>query len=126
MGEFLSLRRSTHAASTQSAQDKPSGASESSATHTLSGRGSTRKRTLVAREAHARLNDFCSDDGDGAKPVASDWLTRLHQMLTLGRDEVIQYDDGRLVIRDPDLLASEVRNAQRHLAGMSCAGAQGS
>ena len=90
MGKFLSLRRSTHTASTQSAQDKPSGASESPATHTLSGRGSTRKRTLVAREAHAQLSDSCSDDGDGAKPVASSWLTRLHQMLTLGRDEVIQ------------------------------------
>ena len=115
MGKFLSLRRSTHAASasTQCAAQDKSLASEPA----LASRGSTRKRTLVAREAHALLSDSSSDDGDGAKPVASGWLVRLHQMLTLGKDDVIEYDDGRLVIRDPDLLASEVRNAQPRLAG---------
>ena len=52
---------------------------------------------------------FCYYPSLIPKPVASGWLVRLHQMLTLDKDEIIEYDDGRLVIRDPDLLASEVR-----------------
>ena len=103
-GKVLSLRRSTHACTTNSAGSADAGGFASSS------RGSTRKRTLVARrEAQAHFSDTSSDDGDGARPVASGWLVRLHQMLTLDKDEIIEYDDGRLVIRDPDLLASEVR-----------------
>ena len=80
------------------------------ATGTNAGRRSTRKHTAVVRDAHASLSeDTSSDDGDScAKRVTSGWLVRLHQMLTLRKDHIIEYD-GRLVIRDQNLLASEVR-----------------
>jgi len=108
-GKMLSLRRSTQGVSVGGHSAGSTDRSNHSQTFAPGSRGSTRKRTVVAREAPpAILSDTSSDDGDGAKPVVSGWLVRLHQMLTLGRDEVIEYDDGQLVIRDPDLLASEL------------------
>ena len=108
-GKFLSLRRSTHDRSAAAASPALPARPPVAAV-----RGSTRKRTLVVREAQTQvIEDTSSDDGDEKKIVVSGWLVRLHNMLTLqGKEHIIEYTSGKLFIRDPDALASEVRGGE--------------